>query len=159
MRDAEAAREIKGGEARPPRDAGWGLPPGLTDSGVSRSAVSPCCWAPHSPETFLQEESRFLSVNMQHGIFLLLCFVRYEVAASPARAYAGTLRLNASVSHQPSFCRPSTIFSTPNHQDNSPKTDSVLPFFKFMNSGNEGGLGFAMPPDFSSGSGLDYLAD
>ena len=45
-------------------------------------------------------------------------------AGNMARAYIGTLRLNVS--------------------DNSYATaDSVLPFFKFQNSGNEGGIGFA----------------
>ena len=48
-------------------------------------------------------------------------------AGNMARAYVGTLRLNVS--------------------DNSyAAADSVLPFFQFMNSGNEGGIGFAFPP-------------
>ena len=56
-----------------------------------------------------------------------------------ARAYVGTLWLNVS--------------------DNTPRTDSVLPFFQFMNDGNEGGIGFSYPPVDVPQPALKGLAD
>lgn len=58
---------------------------------------------------------------------------------SPARVYAGTLTLNVSV--------------------DSSDTDNVLPFLHFMNSGNEGGLGFGLEQDVSRSPAIDSMSD
>jgi hypothetical protein len=52
---------------------------------------------------------------------------------APAKASVGILRLNTT--------------------DNTPHTDNPLPFFKFLNTGNEGGAGFAIPPDLTTTPG------
>lgn len=61
------------------------------------------------------------------------------VPSSPARAYIGTLRL-------------STV-------DNRPHVDNVLPFYKFMNNGNEGGFGFSTSRDSAKVSAFESLSD
>ena len=61
---------------------------------------------------------------MASRLVLLLCLSGATGDAATARA--GTLELDAS--------------------DMLPHTDNVLPFFHFMNNGNEGGVGFAIPP-------------
>ena len=67
---------------------------------------------------------------VQTLMFLLhLCGCLHLSASVKTKAYVGTLKLNTT--------------------DNAPHTDSPLPFFKFLNTGNEGGAGFAIPPDLS----------
>ena len=69
-------------------------------------------------------------------------------ASSAARAYVGTLRLNSS--------------------DTSPRTDNVLPYFRFLSAGDEGSVGIDLrqppsglqPKPASLGTSLpDYLID
>jgi hypothetical protein len=76
-------------------------------------------------------------------LFLLAALSAPSAPSAPsggaARAYVGTLKLNVS--------------------DNLPHTDSVLPFFKFMNSGNEGGVGYSFPPTNIPNPAMDGLAD
>ena len=43
--------------------------------------------------------------------------------------------------------------------DTLPHPDSVLPFFRWMNSGNEGGVGYAIPPRTSTSSSAGDLGD
>lgn len=70
---------------------------------------------------------------------VLLCGCLSFSASVKTKAYIGTLKLNTT--------------------DNAPHTDSPLPFFKFLNTGNEGGAGFAIPPDLSVQPALDGLSD
>ena len=82
-----------------------------------------------------EASSEFICVYFRRNIvqtlmFLLhLCGCLHLSASVKTKAYVGTLKLNTT--------------------DNAPHTDSPLPFFKFLNTGNEGGAGFAIPPDLS----------
>ena len=72
-------------------------------------------------------------------MLLLLCGYLHFSASVKTKAYVGTLKLNIT--------------------DNAPHTDSPLPFFKFLNTGNEGGAGFAIPPDLTVEPAFDRLSD
>ena len=70
---------------------------------------------------------------------LLQLLASRAACASPTRAFVGKLSLNVT--------------------DNLPHTDSVLPFFKFTNSGNEGGIGYNVVLDNTLNSAYGGLSD
>jgi hypothetical protein len=80
---------------------------------------------------------RIMPVGLHHVVAAaVLCasaWAAVHAPHAPAKASVGILRLNTT--------------------DNTPHTDNPLPFFKFLNTGNEGGAGFAIPPDLTTTPG------